>query len=96
MIRYNPVAALYENGHIWLLKGGLLFKFDEKNLRFDFDKLPKRIDEQFPGVPRGVRTAFTHNGKHYFFIEPAVPSSHNLYNYYHIYSCKAENGIELC
>jgi hypothetical protein len=69
-IRYNPIAALYEKGHIWLLKGDLLFKFDENTLSYDLHNPPKRVDEQFPGVPYHVRTAFTHDGKHYFFTEP--------------------------
>ncbi|CAF1452196.1 unnamed protein product [Rotaria magnacalcarata] len=67
---YNPIAALYEKGHIWLLKGGLLFKFHEDKLIYEFDRPPKRISEQFPGVPKNVRTAFTYDGKHYFFTEP--------------------------
>ncbi|CAF1082970.1 unnamed protein product [Adineta ricciae] len=67
---YNPIAALYEKGHIWLLKGGILYKFDENDLQYEFHRPPKRIDEQFPGVPKNVRAAFTHDGKHYFFTEP--------------------------
>ena len=70
LIRYNPIAALYEKGHIWLLKGGVLFKFDEDKLHYEYNKPPKHIDEQFPGIPKNVRTAFTHDGKHYFFTEP--------------------------
>ena len=69
-IRYNPIAALYEKGHIWLLKGGILYKFDENDLQYEFHRPPKRIDEQFPGVPENVRAAFSHDGKHYFFTEP--------------------------
>lgn len=69
-LRYNPIAALYEKGHIWLLKGGVLFKFDENALQYEFQHLPKGIDEQFPGIPKAVRSAFTHDGKHYFFTEP--------------------------
>ncbi len=68
--RYNPVAALYEENKIWLLKGGLLFKFDENDLQYEFGKSPKRIEDEFPGVTKHVRTAFTHDGKHYFFTEP--------------------------
>ncbi|CAF1420925.1 unnamed protein product [Adineta steineri] len=67
---FNPVAALYEKKHIWLLKGGLLFKFHEDDIRYEDDKPPKRLNEQFPGVPADVRTAFTYQGKHYFFTEP--------------------------
>ncbi|CAF1493737.1 unnamed protein product, partial [Adineta steineri] len=67
---FNPVAALYEEKHIWLLKGGLLFKFHEDDIRHEDDKPPKRLNEQFPGVPADVRTAFTYEGKHYFFTEP--------------------------
>ena len=68
--RYNPVAALYDEGHIFLLKGDLLFRFHESTLKYEHEKLPERIDQRFPGVPGRVRTAFTHNGKHYFFTEP--------------------------
>lgn len=67
---YNPIAALYDNDDIWLVKGGLLFQFDEKTLQYELHHPPKRIDQQYPGVPQNVRTAFTHNGKHYFFTEP--------------------------
>ncbi|CAF1375406.1 unnamed protein product [Rotaria sordida] len=74
---FNPIAALYEKGHMWLLKGGILFKFDENDLRYEFDSPPKRIDEQFPGIPKNVRTAFTYDGKHYFFTEP----DQNVYVY---------------
>jgi len=68
--RYNPIAALYDKGFIWLLKSGLLFKFDETNLRFDFNEPPRRVDEQFPGIPKNIRSAFTYNGKHHFFTAP--------------------------
>jgi len=61
---------LYEQDRIWLLKGGLLYKFDEDTLQYEFGELPKRVDEQFPGIPKDVRAAFTHDGKHYFFTEP--------------------------
>ena len=67
---FNPIAALYDKGHLWLLKGGVLFKFDEDDLKYEFQEPPKRVNEQFPGVPQDVRTAFTHDGKHYFFTEP--------------------------
>ncbi|CAF1023954.1 unnamed protein product, partial [Didymodactylos carnosus] len=67
---FNPVAALYDEKKIWLIKGDLLFPFDETKLKYINDKPPKRISEQFPGIPRRVRTAFTYEGKHYFFIEP--------------------------
>jgi hypothetical protein len=70
LIRFNPIAALYEAKHIWLLQGGHLFKFHEDTLKYEFHKPPKRINEQFPGVPKNVRTAFTHDGKHYFFTDP--------------------------
>jgi hypothetical protein len=69
-IRYNPIAALYENDHIWLLKGDLLYRLHENPLRYESHKPPKRVNEQFPGIPKHVRSAFTHDGKHYFFTEP--------------------------
>ena len=77
LTRYNPTAALYEDGHIWLLKGGLLFKLDEDKLQYEVGETPKRIEEQFHGVPRNVRAAFTYYGKHYFFTEP----DQNVYVY---------------
>ncbi|CAF0799059.1 unnamed protein product [Rotaria sp. Silwood1] len=74
---FNPIAALYEKDHIWLLKGGILFKFDEDDLRYEFDPPPLRVEEQFRGVPKNVRTAFTYDRKHYFFTEP----DRNVYVY---------------
>jgi hypothetical protein len=70
LIRYNPTSALYDKGHIWLLKGDLLFKFNENYLQYDIHKPPKRIYEQYPGIPTNVQSAFTHDEKHYFFTEP--------------------------
>jgi hypothetical protein len=69
-IRFNPIAALYEEGYIWLLKGDLLFKFNEGPPGYELHETPQRINDRFPGVPKHVRSAFTHDRKHYFFTEP--------------------------
>ncbi|CAF1612885.1 unnamed protein product, partial [Didymodactylos carnosus] len=66
---YNPIAALYHENRIWLLKGDLLFPFDEKTVQFVTSISPKRVNQLFPGVPGQVRTAFTYNNRHYFFTE---------------------------
>ncbi|KAI0989515.1 hypothetical protein GJ496_002531 [Pomphorhynchus laevis] len=69
---FNPHGAIYHRGKIYLLKGNILYQFDELRGQVTGYSAVFPIDQLILGAPHNISRLFTHRDHHFILTEKYV------------------------